>query len=223
MDLHSIVNAEREFVAGETRVAQCPCIVAVNNLDDLARVPSRLRWFHPATITPLSGAKGGAFVLACPSLSTAALWVATENDYYRADYVTFLNQHYGMQMESIPAPWDVDHLYNRERARQYALLYVRTALVERGVNRSHGASYEKDVTTNEALRARPDMRLMDAVTSMKYFGFLAPLRSDPRESEIEAYLAFAASKLGLDPDEERKSIALLRQKASTPWAARRQG
>ena len=77
---------------------------------------------------------------------------------------------------------------------------------------------EKDITRNEASRERSDMKLMDEITSMKYFGFLSPLRDDPRESEIAAYATFAASTLGLDREQIRNSVLYLRQKASTPWA-----
>jgi hypothetical protein len=59
---------------------------------------------------------------------------------------------------------------------------------------------------------------MDELTCMKYFGFLPPLRNDPRESEIGAYVNFALAKLGLDPNQVRESVLYLRQKASTPWA-----
>lgn len=62
---------------------------------------------------------------------------------------------------------------------------------------------------------------MDAISNMKYFGFLSPLRDDPRESEVQAYAMFAASQLGLDPMEEIKSIEYLRSKASRPWARKR--
>jgi hypothetical protein len=146
------------------------------------------------------------------------LWVATDNDRYRDDYLTFLNSEYHLAMQAIPKPFDVDHLYNRARARAYGLRYIRTALVGSAPNRSHGAGPEKDVTLNEARRERRDHKLMDEITCMKYFGFLAPLRSNPRKSEIDAYAAFAAAKLGLDPDQVRQSVAYLRQKDSTPWA-----
>jgi hypothetical protein len=217
LNLAEIMRLERDAVAVETKLAQCPPLVAVNQLDDIARVPSRLRYHHPVAIGALAGSKG-AFVADCPTLQYKALWVTTSNDSYREDYLTFLNQSYGLSLPSLPDGYDVDHLYNRSRARGYGLKYVRTALVGYVANRSHGAAYEKDLTRNEARRERQDIKLMDEITSMKYFGFLSPLRSDPRPGEVAAYVAFASSKLGLDPDRVRESVAYLRQKASTPWA-----
>ena len=154
----------------------------------------------------------------CPSLQSTALWVGASNSYYRQDYLHFLNVTYGLGLSSIPTRYDVDHLYNRSRAQIYALQFIRTALIGQAANRSHGAAYEKDVTINEAARSHRPMKLMDEITSMKYFGFLSPLRDDPRQEEIDAYCTFAAAKLGLDPTEVRKSLELLRKKASTPWA-----
>ena len=53
-------------------------------------------------------------------------------------------------------------------------------------DRSHGGAYEKDVTTNEVLRVGKDTKVMDEISSMKYFGSLSPLRNDPRETETTA-------------------------------------
>ena len=198
-------------------MAQCPPLVAVNNIDDVSRIPSSLRWNHPTTVTALAGAKG-AIVVDCPTLKSTALWVMTSNDDYRNDYRLYLNSTYDLGLEKVPAEYDVDHLYNRSRARMYGLEFIRVALVVGPANRSHGASVEKDLTRNEALRVRKDMKLMDEIATMKYFGFLSPTRSDIRESEIAAYANFASTRLGLDPEQIRDSVLYLRQKASTPWA-----
>jgi hypothetical protein len=218
-DIGSVIRHEQDALATETRIAQCPPFVAVNNLDDVARLPTKLRWDHKATVETLAKARGGAFIVSCPSLNSAVLWVATDNNDYRKDYLNFLNVTYGLELSSIPTPYDVDHLYNRSRAQMYGLKFIRLALVGHSANRSHGAAYEKDITTNEALRVRRDMKLMDEITSMKYFGFLSPLRNDPRDQEISAYATFAAAKLGLHSQEVRNSVLYLREKASKPWAA----
>lgn len=220
-DLSAVIRREQAGLAAETRIAQCPPFVAVNNLDDVTRLPSKLRLNHPATIHGLANSKDSAFIVDCPSIESTALWVHVNNTRYREDYLRFLNGEYGLNLTTIPSAFDVDHLYNLERARIYGLRFVRMALLPYAANRSHGAGPERDVTKNEELREPRDHKLMDELTSMKYFGFLAPLRSEPRQSEVEAYAAFAAAKLGLDPEEVRKSIKYLREKASTPWARKR--
>ena len=218
VSLASVIEQERNALAAETRVAQCPPLVAVNQIESVTQVPSKLRWNYPATVNELKGAKGTAWVVECPLLHSKVFWAGTDNDNYRKDYLLYLNTNYQLGLDAIPGIYDVDHLYNRSRAQMYQLRFIRMALVTGSANRSHGGAYEKDLTTNEALRVRKDMKLMDEITSMKYFGFLSPLRDDPRESEVSAYAAFAASKLGLDAEEIRGSVEYLRGKASTPWA-----
>ena len=218
VDVAGVIRREHDALAVETRITQCPPIVAVNDMDDVGRVPRVLRDAHATTVKSLAGTRGTAFVVDCPSLDSTALWVGTANDYYRDDYVVYLNSIYKFKLERVPAHYDVDHLYNRARAQMYGLQFIRVALVAGAVNRSHGASVEKDLTVNEALRVRKGMKVMDEIATMKYFGFLSPTRTNPRANEITAYANFAATKLGLDPEQVRESVLYLRQKASTPWA-----
>jgi hypothetical protein len=217
-DVAGVIQREHDALIAETRIAQCPPFVAVNSMDVVAWYPSSLRRDHPATIAALSQSKGRAFIVDCPSLKSTCLWVRTDNDTYREDYLHFLNAAYQLEIARIPAPYDVDHLYNRSRAKIYALEFIRLALVSGPANRSHGAAYEKDITQNEAARVRKEMKLMDEVSMMKYFGYLSPLRDNPRKGEVRAYASFAASKMGLEAAEIVKSVQYLREKASTPWA-----
>lgn len=223
--LSTILEREQDALARETRIAQCPPYVAVLDIDIVAHTPRDLRTHHPVTIRPLANAKAGSVVVDCPTLNSKALWVNLQKDkqdrHYRADYLTFLNAEWQAGIGTIPDPYDVDHLYNSARARIYGLQYVRMALVHYKANRSHGAGPEKDVTKNEELRRVSDRKQMDELTSMKYWGYLPPLRSNPRDSEITAYTNFVAAKLGLDADETRNSIQVLRKKASTPWARKK--
>jgi hypothetical protein len=218
LNVDSVIESEREAMIAETRIAQCPPFVAVNNMEVVAQYPTVLRSAHPASVKPLNGAKGSAFVVECASLQSTCLWVATASDSYREDYLQFLRSTHGLQIASIPNAYDVDHLYNRSRAQIYMLGFIRLALVKGAANRSHGASYEKDLTRNEAARVRKEMKLMDEISMMKYFGYLSPLRANPRAAEVRAYASFAASQMGLDADEICKSVQYLRGKASTPWA-----
>lgn len=217
-DISTVLKREHDALAAETRISQCPPLVAVNDMDEVVRLPTNLRWNRSTTVTPLTAAKGTAFVVDCPSLESTALWAATDNGSYRPDYLQFLNSTFQLGLSAIPVPYDVDHLYNRSRAQIYGLRFIRMALVNHSANRSHGGAYEKDITQNEAGRTRNSMKLMDEITSMKYFGFLSPLRDNPRPEEVAAYCTFAATRLDLDSAEVRKSIELLRKKASTPWA-----
>jgi hypothetical protein len=217
-NVDAIIRRERDALIAETRIAQCPPFVAVNNMNVVVQYPTALRSKHPAKVSQLKGSKGTAFVVECSSLQSTCLWVSAANENYREDYLQFLRSVHGLEIASIPGAYDVDHLYNRSRALVYMLEFIRLALVKGAANRSHGASYEKDITRNEAARVRKEMKLMDEISMMKYFGYLSPLRSNPRAAEVRAYASFAASRMGLDADEICKSVRYLRTKASTPWA-----
>lgn len=218
LDLNGIIKREHEALAAETRLSHNPPFVAVNDMEVVTRVPSFLRHDHPSSVSALVGSKGEAFVVDCPSLNSTALWVGTENDDYRKDYLLYLRSNYKLNIDRIPEDLHVDHLYNRARARNYKLKYIRSALVDRPINTSHGASVEKAATKNEALRTPKDMKSMEELISMKYYGFLPPLRDDPRESEIAAYANFASMHLGLDAKEVRRSISNIINRVTTPWA-----
>src|SRR4051812_5783544 len=97
-DVPSVIQREHDALAVETRIGKCPPLVAVNNMEDAARVPSKLRWDHATTVTALAGAKGAAFIVDCPSLNSTALWVGTGNDYYRDDYLAYLNGAYKLSL-----------------------------------------------------------------------------------------------------------------------------
>src|SRR4051812_27460512 len=116
-DLAAVIGREHDALAAETRIARCPPLVAVNDMDDVSRVPSALRWNHSAAITSLPESDDAAFIVDCPSLNSTVLWVATNSNKYRVHYRNFLNTTYGLELSAIPSRYDVDHLYNRSRAQ----------------------------------------------------------------------------------------------------------
>ena len=119
VDIVVVIQREHDALAAETRIAQCPPIVAVNDIDHIAEVPRCLRDNHPTTVTALAGSKSAAFVVYCPSLQSTALWVATGNNDYRDDYLLYLNSTFMLGLSRMPEQYDVDHLYNRARAQLY--------------------------------------------------------------------------------------------------------
>jgi len=217
--LQLFYTQERNGLCSETRLSGVLPFVAVNDPAIIARVPTILRSRHPATIRPLSGSRSGALIQDCPSLGYNSLWVATENDNYQSDYLLFLGSQLPQTLAAIPRGFHVDHLYNRARARQYGLAWIRTTLVPAGVNTSHGAGYEKTITKGEALRERRDMKTMDEITCMKFLGFSSPLKGQSPNQGVEAYVRFAAQAFGLPEAEVRRNILELMEKAASQWAA----
>lgn len=70
--------------------------------------------------------------------------------------------------------YDVDHLYNRERAIHFGYAYVRMFPVLIEANRSHGGGYEGAITEADAGWRVKKLRLMDTVSMRKLHSALSP-------------------------------------------------
>ena len=127
-------------------------------------------------------------------------WAETENNYYRDDYLEFLNEHCGFSLNSIPDIYDIDHLFNRERARTVGLRWIRMFPVRRSPNRSHGAAYEKAATNNAAGRPGRNIRNMDELSLMKFLDIKSPGKSRHLSAIQKAHLTRMATLFGLRQD-----------------------
>lgn len=220
MTLAGVMAREREalmteylFEQGLARV-QVPPYSAVPDFDVLIRTPTSLRTRHPVRVDELSSAKRGrAFVQICPSLNYKFLWVHADNDDYRADYVTFLQNYYGMTIQALPEAYHVDHLYNRARARQLALPYIRMVLLPREVNTSHGAGYEKSPTLG-GLGTPGNQRGIDEISLMKLWGVATPHKGMPLSPEIVAHARRMSMLFGIPAAEIERNIRELMDVAS---------
>src|SRR5438874_13300045 len=117
-DIYAVIRREQDALALETVIGKCPPFVAVNDLEEVTRVPTSLRWDHKTTVRPLPNSTGLASIVDCPSLESTVLWVETNNSHYRDEYLLFLNSEYHFGLSKIPAPFDVDHLYNQKPAKE---------------------------------------------------------------------------------------------------------
>lgn len=215
MDLQMFMHREREGVLREYAIEKGAAglpLAAVSSLDLIIENRSTpLKAVAPVHVVPLPENPGHAWAQLCPALDYASLWVDVNSQTYRQDYGHFLRTFGGVTLPSISASLHVDHLFNAARARRSGLLYVRTALVPRLVNISHGGGYERSITASEALRDRRGSRKMDEITHMKFHGF--------RPGEVDAYAAYLAARCGLDAAEVRATIGFLVDKARSGWAA----
>ena len=195
--LSSIFRAERDGVKAEARIGGTLPLVAAASMEIVSTRPTMLRKDYPVQITGLEGLGEEVRMVPCPGLLYKTLWVTADNDRYRQNYLAFLRQSHGLQLERIPEPFDVDHMFNRARALRYGYKYVRLALVDSKVNQSHGAGYEKTVTRGNRERLDTTRALMDEIGCMKFFGFMNPSESRPRKDEIDSYARFAAAEFGM--------------------------
>jgi hypothetical protein len=209
-----IWKAERDAVTAEARFGGCLPLVAAANMDIVSSYPTPLRREAPVTISKLSNRGEEVQIVSCPRFNHKTLWVSAEDRKYGSYYLEFISQCYGLALDRIPKPYNVDHMFNQKRALKYGYKYVRLALVSGPVNQSHGPGYEKTVTRGTRERGDTSRALMDEIGCMKFYGFMNPNVAKPRQSEIDAYARFASVEFGMSEAQVKESIGTLLQVAA---------
>lgn len=215
IDLATIMQQERDALMGEALAADALGAkvlpyAAVQDIAEVTHTPIALRSRHPTLFVPLVGVtgKGGALVQYTPSLGFRMLWVHADNDRYREDYVTYLRTERGINCTALPETHHVDHLFNRARAQELHLAWIRAVLLPRGVNTSHGAGYEKS-RTQGLVGAAGRPRKIDEITLMKLWHLRSPRRGHALAPEMRAHAARMAVLFGLPQTEIERNIAAL--------------
>jgi hypothetical protein len=219
--LEEIIDQERAGMLAESALmGHLLPIVALNDIALLSQIPTQARWRAPATITPLdAGSPSSGWVLDCPKFNYRSFWVETADDDYRSHYLAFLRQRQGYGFNHLSTTYDVDHLYNRDRAKMYGYKYIRTFLIQYSPNRSHGAGYEASIGESEALRRVSDIRKMDEVGFMKFMGVKSPRGNKPLTDAQKAHLMAVATMTGLSYEELLRNVTELMAKARSSWAS----
>jgi hypothetical protein len=122
------------------------CICAVTSVAELAGIAGRHgRALHPVGSLPAVEAqlvRHGA---------QAELWVRARRSDYSGPFLAFAQAVHGYSLSKVPAGYNVDHLFNKERVQTPSGLeddrlpvttLVRMLLVEAGVNKSFGGLME---------------------------------------------------------------------------------
>ena len=211
MTLADVHRREREALLGEYLFGEgfgggmhIMPYSAVPAIGDLTTTPRFLRAKHPVAIRPFPGADPArGFVQLCPSLDSAFLWLPPADDAYRDHYRAFLAAFHGVR--ALTADYDVDHLFNRARAIELGLPFVRMILLGPGENRSHGAGYEAG-RTRAGINRGGRQRGIDDVMLMKLCGIRSPRQNQPLSPEMLAHVARIAALFGLPPQEVERNI-----------------
>ncbi len=101
------------------------------------------------------------------------LWMDPVASGYRDTFGRFLRQAWGVTASLTHSGYDVDHVYNRARARHYGYGLVRMFLVRSEANRDHGRAYEKQIGAAERHRHVKIMKLLDGMSKLKVLGLPA--------------------------------------------------
>jgi len=218
VSLETVRRRERDALLGEYVIpvdsagTQAPPYVAISSLVDLTTTPTQHRRRHPLGIEAFpTGDIAQGFVQCCASLNYKYLWLPPEDDSYRDKYIAFLKRHHGVS--TALDGYDVDHLFNRQRAIDLNLTHVRMVLLGPGENRSHGAGYEKGRTIGR-IGTPGRQRGIDEITLMKLCGIRSPRRNQPLTPEMLAHIQGIAAMFGLPPLEIERNIRDLMEVAS---------
>ena len=188
-----IVNRLQGAIVGESaRMGRIPIIVAVQTLDILKGY-WRNYPRHGVSFDKFDD-RDNAIVQKGPC--GAMLWMDPVADGYRAAYGKFLQQHWGATRDLTNSGYDVDHVYNRARAKQYGYKFVRMFLVRADANRDHGRAYEKQIGSVEANRRVKIMKLLDGMSELKVLG-LPAVKNGLLTPEHHAAAQRAATQYGI--------------------------
>jgi hypothetical protein len=139
---------------------------------------------------------------------TWSVWVRAAFSNYKAAYLTFISQAYGVTLigDTIPG-YEADHLSNKAYAPT-GHEFIRIEAIPAAANHSWGVRFETQRTKNTD--ARPSHRL-SYMSCAKLGGQLAP--AGPNDSAgINALVTYFTS-IGLDPKEAREGVANMLQHA----------
>lgn len=217
MTIKNVMQAEFAALMAETASRDAGGVLpyaAVTNPDVLVSTPFWLRRRYPIRIESLPGKDRHdmSFVQVCPRLNYKFLWVHAGNHGYRDDYRTFLREIHKVT-ENLPSSVHVDHLYNRQRARQFETPWIRLVLTPQPVNSSHGAGYEKGRTRSGIGRPGRD-HPMDLVTLLKAYGMPSPRKGLPLSPDMLIYIQKIAPLISMSVTEIVEVIGNLMEVAS---------
>lgn len=133
--------------------------------------------------------------------SVPELWVKWDCKSYRKAFISFLNYYYFISLKTIPSNFQVDHLQSKSRFRaEHNGYFIRLALVDRRVNASHGAGFEKSFNATESLRDLEGGIHMDWMSFLKAYGITLPSKR-ASQSEWQSWAhetAVIMEKEGID-------------------------
>jgi hypothetical protein len=186
-----IVTQLQGSIVGESaRMGRIPIIVAAQTLDILKGYWRN----YPQHGVSFAAFGNDAYVQNGPC--GAMLWMDPIASGYRDTYGRFLRQHWGATRDLTNSGYDVDHVYNRARAKHYGYKFVRMFLVKADANRDHGRAYEKQIGAAERDRFVKIMKLLDGMSELKVLG-LPAVRGGLLTAEHHAAAQHASTQYGI--------------------------
>lgn len=190
-----LARLQASVVAESGRMNQVPIIVAALTLDVLTGFWNN----HPKDGVRFVKYDGRTDAVVQRGPCGDALWMDPFSNAYRAVYGRFLKTNWGVHADLADSGYDVDHIYNRARAKQYGYGLVRMFLVRGLINQAHGRDYEKQIGAAEKMRFVKSMKLLDGMSDMKMLGF-PPVKDGLLTQEHYAAARLASQTYGISMD-----------------------
>ena len=202
--LDSWIAAQRASMVANWRSWGVPPVVAIEGQHVLAGAMGgpegqATSWLPLANVDPQSA-------LVQQAGTVLSLWVDPKKNNYVDLFERFLGSHCGIDGDGLTASYDVDHMSTRERAINFGSTLVRMFPIPKGPNRSHGAGYEKAMTASDIGRRRKIMKLMDEVSTMKFFGIGSPSATRGLTDSQRAHMGAMAGTFGLSPEQIEEGV-----------------
>jgi len=140
-----------------------------------------------------------AVIIQKPSM-LPELWINRTYTRYRHAFIEYLKQYY-QYTDKLPSTLQVDHLQSTYRFKKdHPQYFIRLYLIERTINTSYGAGFEKSFYKNERNTIPKGGIHMDWITFLKVYGVKLPSKQlSPDEwSSWTWLLALELDKNGIE-------------------------
>ncbi|UCV02786.1 hypothetical protein [Dechloromonas denitrificans] len=169
---------QQSGVLGDFRDEATTCLIATTSAR-LAQHSKIYGW----SISHLGGVQPKSALVVQKPGSVPELWVRANYRGYRRAFIRFLEQQYGLREISIPKSLQVDHLQPSSRFNEGSNHYfVRLALVERNINASYGAGFERLLNDRERERKLAGGIHMDWMAYLKIRAIRLPAKAGGQDS-----------------------------------------
>ncbi|WP_157281644.1 hypothetical protein [Pelomonas sp. Root1237] len=171
--LSLFLGHQLDSMTGDFRDGSVTCLIATTRTRLLEHCES-----YGWTAAHLPGIKPTSCVVIRKPNMQPELWVRSRYRGYRKAFRLFLSEWGGIGDDGIPHNLQVDHLHPASRfTPKNDHYFVRLALIERGVNASYGAGFERLLYERERERALSGGVHMDWMAYLKVRGIRLPAKT----------------------------------------------
>lgn len=173
MDYADFVLRQRSGFTSEFKNQMSVCLMATTP-ERLRRHADEYGW----TVGYLEGVRPTSAIVVQKSGGDPELWARRDYGGYRRAFAVFLRQYYGFGSDAIPRAWQVDHLQSTFRFKKsHPDYFIRLCLLERDVNSSYGAGFEKLFCRQEREKIPSGGIHVDWISFLKMSGCRLPKKS----------------------------------------------